>query len=270
MTLTNKGMKSKKLNRISQVLVRIACFSPLVASGANTLVLQPGVLPTATYESEATTIRSDNANLNYGGASYGIVGRISASGQLRNVLGFSLGDLPAGSIITSITLTIKGERNDSGSSISEDVGFNLHELNSTFVEGVGNVNGANDTVGGVTWNSSQSGTSWTPGGDFNSLVLSSITANPEAADEVTYTFGTSDAFVAAAQAALDGDGSLDLLLKLNDTDESEGGRRAFFYHSDDAAILEDRPILTIEFIPEPASFALLVLGGMIGVVRRRR
>ncbi|WAC18248.1 DNRLRE domain-containing protein [Luteolibacter sp. SL250] len=256
----------------------VATLLPM-AAGAASLILQQGVSPATGYVSSMATIRSDFPSNNYGAGTYGLVGSLSGA-NLRTVFGFSLADIPAGSTITSISLTIRGERNDTNS-VDGAVDFNLHQLTRPFVEGTGNVNGSNDVDGGVRWNAAQSGTPWTAnGGDYNSLILSTVSADPGTVDEVLYTFSTSSAFVAAAQAAFEGGNTLDMLMKMSATYEGDGSRRVFFFHSDDATdtvpgdgITPDsyyRPFLTVEYVPEPGVAILGALGGGLLLGRRRK
>lgn len=246
-----------------------------IAEGV-TVVYQQGVNPTAGYLSSDTMIRGDGANisLNYGAGAYNIVGKVPAS-PLRVLYAYTLSDIPAGAIITSVTMTVRGERNDS-TSASGAAAFELHQLTGSFDEGTGGLSGAANS--GATWNNRANGTTWTtPGGDYSSTVLSSISVDSRAADEVSYTFGSTPELIAAAQNALNGTGTLSMLLKLNDTSEASASRRVFFLYGDDATDATGvtpnsyyRPYLTIEYIPEPSTAILGALAGIGMVVRRKR
>lgn len=219
-------------------------------------------------------IRGDGANAsnNYGAGTYNIVGTVPA-GALRALFAYSLSGIPSDAIITSVTLTIVGEKNDT-TSPNSSVDYNLHQLNRTFTEGTGGLSGA--TNSGATWNNSANGTAWTtPGGDFNSTVLSTISVNTRSADEIAYTFNSTPALVAAAQNALANGSDLSFLMKMNETSEALAVRNVFFFYGDDAtgtgnADVSKRPILTVTYIPEPGTMASAAFGGLLLMARRRR
>ena len=248
-------------------------FASLPLASAATLTFQSGVSPDSGYTASDTMIRGDgtgNSANNYGAGSYNIVGTVPA-GALRALFSYSLAGIPTDAIITSVTLTIVGERSDS-TSPAGSVAYNLHQLNGTFEEGSGGLTGSS-TVGGATWANSASGTAWSnPGGDFNSTVLSSISVNTRSADEISYTFNSTPELVAAAQNALANGGDLSMLMKINDTSEALASRNVFFFYGDDAATADaaKRPILTITYIPEPSAVASAALGGLLLLGRRRR
>jgi hypothetical protein len=239
---------------------------------AATTVFRQGATPDPTYQTGDSTIRSDQASNNYGSGSYVITGRTSAA-VIRSVFSFSLSDIPAGSTITSVSLTLTGERSDAGSA-DEAVTLELFRLTSGFEEGVSDVNGNNGDGSGVTWNRSSTGNAWTPGGSFSTL-LSSVSANPRSNAGVVSTFATSLDFVAAAQAALDGGEDLSLLLRLGSTNESGTTRRAFFFYageetSDTSDRSSVRPGLTVTYVvPEPTTVLLAAMGSL-ALLRRRR
>lgn len=248
----------------------LAVMLPAFAHSA-TVVYQQGVSPAPGYVSSDTMIRGDgnNALLNFGTGTYNIAGKVP-NGPLRTLYSFSLTDIPAGATITSVSLTVRGERNDTN---SPDAGvvFNLHQLVGGFTEGSGGLTGT--AAVGATWGERAPGTAWTtPGGDYLAPVLSSITVNSRSADETTYTFGSSLALVAAVQNALNGNGTFSMIMKLNDTQEALGERRVFFLYGDDAVELANRPALTVtyEVIPEPATAVLGAFAAAGLLVRRRR
>ncbi|RYD38271.1 MAG: PEP-CTERM sorting domain-containing protein [Verrucomicrobiaceae bacterium] len=239
---------------------------------AATTVFRQGATPDPTYQTGDSTIRSDQASNNYGRGTYVITGRTSG-GVIRSAFSFSLADIPAGSTITSVSLTLTGERTDNDSA-NEAVALELYRLTTGFEEGASDVNGANGDGSGVTWNRSAAGSNWTAGGSFSTL-LSSVSANPRSNAGVVSTFATSLDFVAAAQAALDAGQDLSMLLKLGSSNESVTTRRAFFFYageetSDTVDRSGVRPGLSVTYvIPEPTT-ALLAAMGSLALLRRRR
>lgn len=238
-------------------------------SEAATVILRQGSTPTTDYEIGNAGIREDNPNGNYGASPSGTAGRLTGptGSRLRSVFSYSLSAIPAGATIDSISMFLRGEKDDPDSVTGQFV-FDLHALSGSFVEGTSN-NG-NTSIGFVTWNNRTTSTGWgTPGGTFSSTVLSSINVNSEENAGVNYTFQSSSDFVAAAQLALDGGTPLALLLKLSD--ETLTGRRIFFYDTDDATVIANRPALVINYtIPEPATAMLAALAGAGFMIRRRR
>ena len=220
------------------------------------------------------------ANNNYGADGSLIVGRTAAPDTLRGLLATSLSAIPAGSTINSITLHLNISGTGSVDNEPGEVLLGLHQLTGTFTEGNGDGNGA--TPGGsnveATWNQRSNGVPWTPGGEFNATELSTASDDPSTAEGTPgsgaedLVFESTDAFVAAAQLALDTNVPLSLLLKLNGTSETEVLRRPFFFDSDDDGTDPSNvaPFFTVDYtIPEPAS-ALLAVAGLLPLALRRR
>lgn len=250
---------------------RILCFALLalfaVEARAATLILS-GI------NTGVTHIRSDDPADNFGNDIYLIIGRTTAPAVIRGLLAFDLSKIPTGSTITSITLTLRSALispltpvpNASGS-----VALNLHDLTGTFVEGWGDSYGSALT-NGATWETSGAGKTWnTMGGDFMPTILSSASVDPTLNVPGTVSeFASSTEFVSAAQAAVDSRMPLTLLLKLNDVNEAENTRRAFHFHSDNTSTPSNAPTLTVTYVPEPTSAALILGGTAILVGARRR
>lgn len=250
---------------------RIFCFALLaifaVDARAATLVLSgPGTA--------VTHIRSDDPEDNFGREIYLIVGRTTTPAIIRGLLSYDLSQIPTGSTITSITLTLRSALISSVTPVpnaSGSVALNLHELTGTFIEGHGRGDGWT-TPSYATWETRGRDETWdTPGGDFQPTVLSSASVDPTL--NVTGTvseFASSPEFVSAAQRAVDSRTPLSLLLKLNDLHEAEDTRRAFHFHSDNASTQSNAPILTVTYVPEPASAGLILGGAAILLGARRR
>lgn len=185
-------------------------------------------------------------NLTVGGLSGG-------TPAARSYLGFNLTGIPITATITNITLTMTVS--DGGNLGSRAV--ELHLLTETSPP-------INETQ--LTWNQYKSGQNWaTPGGDFSPTVLSSVAVTQTSGAQ---TWSSTVDFVAAAQAALNTSGRLEMIV-ISPTAEAAGFAYKTYY--DETATIGDRPILTVGYtlIPEPTSAALLALGGLI-IARRRR
>jgi hypothetical protein len=269
-------MSNSVLHRPARRIFPVAALGVVSAFSAHaaTVTFQQGFSPDSDYKSSDTMIRGDDGNAvnNYGAGGYNIVGRVP-NGPLRTLFTYSIASIPSDAIITSVTLTIIGERNDTTSTNASTL-FNLHKLNGSFVEGNGTLTGTANA--GANWTSRGDGVAWTtPGGDFDSTVLSSISVNSRSADEKGYTFNSTPELVAAAQNALSNGGDLSFLMKLNDASEASTSRNVFFFYGDDAAgtnnvDADKRPILTITYIPEPSVIASVALGGLLLLGRRQR
>jgi hypothetical protein len=126
----------------------------------------------------ADTTISDGTILNAdGNAATYITGRVANGGVARALLRFSFGDIPAGSIVNSVSLTVNVERNHFGSSPPNG----LYRLLVDWSES------------GATWNSSGFAP-WTGGNTASTPDANAILGNPG-----SYTFGSTTALVATVQ-----------------------------------------------------------------------
>lgn len=135
-----------------------------------------GIMLTPTAD---TTI-SDGGILNAGGsAGTYITGRVANGAKARALLRFNFDEIPAGSVVNSVSLTVNVERNHIGSSPVHE----LYRLQADWSEG------------GATW--SHSGIApWTSGGS----VAASPDANAMLGNPGGYTFSTTTALVNTVQA----------------------------------------------------------------------
>jgi PEP-CTERM putative exosortase interaction domain len=241
-------------------------FRSLAVSAAAFVVTGASLSYGVTITGDQTYIRSDNQSGNYGGDVTIILGTTTSPATIRGLLSFSLASIPAGSQITDISLVLKNRNPDgtTGGPFTVD----LHQLTKAFAEGTGTAGAPNTTVGASWTRTGVGGVNWTtPGGDFGA-VLSSFSASTGGAGGLTYTFGTSSAFVQAAQAALNGGQDLSLLMKLSD--ESTATRKIFFLESDNSDTAGGPvPQLIVNYIPEPSSMLLSSVAAL-GLLRRRR
>lgn len=199
------------------------------------------------------------------------VGKSDAGvGVMRPLMGFELEDVPEGNWVKEITLRMTI---DSWSSSTAEVGnLELHAI-------LPGPNGETMIEGEAGWSTRQTGVPWTtPGGDFDSTVLSTIpdvTAD-EFAPGTTLVFPSTPEFVAAANEALAAGLPLELIMLAPEIEA--GAPNAFIrFRSDDyGAGLQDwmtRPLLSISFaVPEPSSAIMGLIGLLLmaGFRARRR
>ncbi|MBN2022207.1 MAG: PEP-CTERM sorting domain-containing protein [Pirellulales bacterium] len=271
-------------------------------ASAEMIQFQEDISPTGSYQTTVTYIRSNAAfpGGNKGADSTWQFGRTATADDfLRCIAGYDISAIPAGSTINSVTLTISPRMNDTSTSVDQSFPVQLHVLTNDagLVEGVSE---EDDPKTGVTWFvgdlANQATTTWTtPGCDYDPTVLSSITLNPEHmadglpnppanASSITYVFQSSAAFVAAVQAAVNGDGVVNLLIRSAEVEALPTGQRAIFPLAGDetatasgsqrVTIPSQAPILTVDYtpIPEPSSLVLFTAAaaGLLGYAARRR
>jgi len=217
-------------------------------TSTNTAYLRQGV---DGYEHLGAGIRGHNDN-NYGSVDELLVGSDGyTKGHFRSVLAFDTSAVPDDMIVTDVELTFTVKR----TSIATTTGNIELRTTDPIVDMV---------EGEVTWNKIRTGTNWSNGGgDPEEAVLSSI-AEPGAGDVVT--FHATSALIAAAQAAVDGDELLELVLMAPDAETLEATRNFIGLYSDDAANPYHRPLLKISYVPVPEPSALALLLGAAGML----
>ena len=200
------------------------------------------------YSHIATFIRGDSVNWNSGGRDQFIVGRWGSG--MRPLFSFNLSPLDSSAVFQSATLDVWTDDTLGTGSVGE---VELRKLNATPTEGTGNGSSASNGAGtGATWLSRTGGTNvsdlWTnAGGDFETNVLASIAGYDATVANVQKTFPSSDAFVAAAQAAFNAGQPLNLLM-ISPTTETGANSYISRISSDDNATVEQRPQLTLTFL----------------------
>ena len=128
-----------------------------------------------------TTISDGSINSADGNAATYITGRVANGSRARALLRFSFQDIPAGSVVNSVSLTVNVERNHFGSSPAHE----LYRLLADWSES------------SATWTSSGFAP-WTAGGS----AASAPDANATLGNPGSYTFGSTTALVAAVQGWL--------------------------------------------------------------------
>jgi hypothetical protein len=245
----------------------MAGMSGAFAQGGATIIqYQQGVSPNGSYQHLGSEIRESTPTGNGGGG--GLI-RSGGDNKLRTVFDFDLTGITSDMIVTSISLQM--HEDSVGTAGGTPVPVEVHQLTNTtrMIEGNGDFLGSFTDPFGVTWNRIQNnGTSdipWaTPGGDFSAAILSSATVTNNTPQ--FYTFGSSAAFIAAAQSAVANNKPLQLILYAPTTENFFGN--FVRWDSDDAGNASFRPLLQIAYVPEPSIVALLGLSGLLLLKRR--
>ena len=206
------------------------------------------------YSHIAAMIRGDTTTWNSGTRDQMLVGKLSGGQGLRSVLTFGLSGIPAGTTLTSATLDLWTSGEPGPGTVDE---LELRPLLGTVVEGTGSSssNTSNGAGSGVTW-TSRNGLStpenlWsTPGGDFNSNVLSTMPGFDATRTNQRRTFPNSPTFVNAAQAAALAGEELRLII-VSPVTALGASNRFVRFASDDFATASNRPLLTLEFTGTP-------------------
>jgi hypothetical protein len=190
-----------------------------------------------------TLYETGDGSLSNGAGQYLFAGLTSRSLLRRALLAFDVtGNIPPGSVITSVSLTMSMSRTVSGAS-----GVSLHKVSTDWGEGASNAplqegQGAPSSSGDATWiHTFHDNQFWdTPGGDF------SITPSAETiVDGVGfYIWGSNPQMIADVQGWLDGgSGNIGWIL-IGDEGVLRSSKR---FDSKDHLNLSNRPMLTVEY-----------------------
>lgn len=232
------------------------------------LGFQEGVLPTAAFQHLGTEAREGSPG-GFQGTDVNIrVGNLDNNPgvqNMRTLLAFDLGALPAAARIEEITLRMTV---DSVQDVGNVGAIELHRV----LPGPG---GQVMVESQANWNQRMAGVPWsTPGGDFDPAVLAVVPGSVTAtlAGGMEMVFSSSDALVAAAQDAFVSGVPLELILI------APGANNGFIrFRSDDwgssQADYLTRPLLSIAYsVPEPSSLLLAAVGlaPVVLLCRRRR
>lgn len=235
------------MNKVASILLALFMFFTqtgmyfMVADyGGGTSISSPasfqnGVSPTASYVGcEDVYLFDGQATTNQDGGGLQIKDSPDANFTRVSVLRFDISEIPSGSTISSASLTLYASGNLSNNTLY------LYECNREFVENQ------------ATWNVYSTGNSWTTAGCRHSLndmsgifgttigdlQLVTPTGTQSAGDPTTWA--TSSAFVTAVQSALDGDGTLELVIH-----ESLNANGNNSHYDSENATASYRPKLTV-------------------------
>jgi len=209
-------------------------------------MFQQGVSPTGGY-TQATNglapLHDQPGGFQFETEAVSRIGQSGGTGQMRVLLSCDLSEIPAGWVINSASLTMTAASIEiSGVPVTEVGPIELHEIT-----------GADFVPSEVRWSERSSGVSWTPGGEtrggaFDATVLSSVPGVSSAPS--TQVFSSSQDFVDTAQSALDGDGTLQLILLAPVTEFTftGSGSATLRFHSNDSGSPTVRPLLTIDAV----------------------
>ncbi|MFZ4765575.1 MAG: beta strand repeat-containing protein, partial [Roseimicrobium sp.] len=240
-TFSEPGSYTLRCTATNEAVSRYADLIVLVAP-ATTLVLQEDL---DGYSHRASYLMGNSTAWNHGTDPQMRVGRNSSAGQ-RAVLGFPLDGLPAGSVIRSAKLDVWTDATTGVGTVSA---LELRKLTRSFVEGTGDGSASTNGAGsGVTWANYNGTTAWTTaGGDYAASVLSSVIGFDATVPSVQKTFVSTLPLVAAAQAALDADSALELMLLSPSTEANTTANNYTNLKSNDHADAAQRPRLTLDF-----------------------
>jgi hypothetical protein len=241
----------------------IAYFAILIAVCA--AAPSPAALVDLNAVKDNTLYQSPTGALSNGQGEYIFTGRTNQSSNSlrRSLIAFDIdSQMPAGVTITNVTLslwssfTISGPQNIELHTVLKDWGESTSNANGQEGQGVAAANGD------ATWiHTFRPGTLWTtPGGDF-SPAASAVTSVAE--DGALYTWSSAQ-MVADVQNWLNSP-TTDFGWEI--TGNEGVGATAKRFNSRENSDMTRRPVLTIEYTPEPATLALLTCA--LPFIRRR-
>lgn len=249
------GLEKRRIEMKRSMVCGLVCVVlGMLGSGlyADTITLQTGLDGYA--GTKDTYLRSDTPTTNNGTSIAIIVRDDSANTYISNsLIAFDLaGQLPAGAEVVSATLKLDYYR-ESG---AKDYTYNLHRLLKGWAQNT------------ATWNKLNSGTNWgSPGAtgatdrDATPTVTLSGLGTPPTLVSFDVTADVEN-FVEGTKAnygwLLTGGGTVNANFLTSDYTEAGTGSTT------------RRPILEIEYIPEPTTMLLLLSGGVLGLIRRRK
>lgn len=212
-----------------------------------------------------TTLQQAFPNNNFGDGESFTAGGRRQGGATRALMQFDVaGNLPAGAVISSVTLAVSVVGVPSGGANSV---FELHRVLASWGEGNGSDHGGSPGgAGQATWNNRLgSGSPWTTaGGDFSPTA----SATRSIAGFGGYTFGSTATLVADAQSWLDTPGNNFGWIMVSQSENTPTTIRRFGGREDAV----NRPLLTIQYsvVPEPGTLSLVALGLLAGMMFARR
>lgn len=157
---------------------------------------------TLTASQDNTLYEFDAGSFSNGAGMHTFVGLTNTGLIRRSLIKFDIsGDIPAGSVITNVTLTLNMSK-----TAADAETIDIHNLLADWGEGSSDADveegsGAFSMPGDATWiHGVFPSTKWvTPGGDFSATTSASITVE----DEGSYVWGPTDQMTADVQAWVD-------------------------------------------------------------------
>ncbi len=232
--------------RVSEVRgVSILCLTVVCGLVMESLAVADQAVLTPARDN---TIYEQSAAVSNGAGDFLFAGRTSGVGgnsARRALLQFDIaGSIPAGSLVTSVTLGMTVEQTIAGSQTTT-----LHTVTSDWGEGTSNAPGSEGqgtaaTTGDATWGNTFFNTDfWTAaGGDFNAVASGSASSDGVGS---TTTWASTPEMVADVQGWLDdGANNFGWIVIGNETIDTTAKR----YASRENAIVSARPTLTVEFV----------------------
>ncbi|EEF58624.1 PEP-CTERM sorting domain-containing protein [Pedosphaera parvula] len=232
----------------------LVCLIVLIMAGI------PAMATTVTLSPIAdTSLFQNNPDNNLGGHTNFAAGTMANGSRSRAIVEFDPGSLiPAGSIITSVTLTL----NVTAAGNSNPTSFELHPMLVNWGEGnkTGQT-GAPASPGEATWNAPFASTTlWgTPGGQSGNDYAAGASASTSIGTSGAFTFASTSSLVSDVQTWLDNPGTDFGWMLLTGNESTLNSAHRFASREDG---LGRGPLLTIAFspVPEPSTMALVTLG----------
>jgi hypothetical protein len=232
--------------RTQTLAAALALIGTLVAAPAHADVVR--LAP-----SQDTTIYSESGDLSNGAGEFAFAGRTGVAGSRRALLAFDVaGNVPAGSTITSVTLTVHVSQSPGAfSPASVPERFVLHRLTEAWGEGASDAShpggiGAPAAANDATWTHRfWNATAWAlPGGDFAASASGSLII--PVTNDGLFSWSSTPAMVADVQDWLDTPARNFGWIVVGNEAAAKTARR---FDSRENRTPANRPVLTIEFDP---------------------
>lgn len=216
--------------------------------------------------SKDNTIFNESASRSNGAGEYLFAGSTARGEVRRGLVAFDVaGSIPAGSLITGVTLTLHQSR-----TIASSESIALHRLTSDWGEGDSDApgeegGGAPATPGDATWSHAVwPSTPWaSSGGDF----VAAASATALIAPAIAFYDFSSPGMIADVQGWLDSGDNFGWMLR----GDEASAVTAMRFDTHENANPATWPALEIEYIvPEPTGLGLLLLVGALRAARFRR
>lgn len=240
-----------------RLIVGMACLAAAGAVQADVVTLEPS--------KDNTLYQSTTGAVSNGAGSAFISGKTNQNQIRRALMGFDVSSLPAGAIVTDVTLTLHCSAAAPGGS---PVSFGLHRVLADWGEGTSVAEpggtGVAATPGDATWIHRFYDTStWaTPGGDF----VAGASASESVGIPGFYSW-TGAGLVSDVQSWLDNPAASFGWILVGGEGTAGTARRFDSREIQDPSF---RPALTITYVPAPGAIAMASVAGLAAARRRRR